>query len=65
MKLRVCLQSNKTDAEQQHEDQQWDWSVITEEIVNLVSSVSIVSGYWLDYRAIDVLSPAEAKRFFL
>jgi hypothetical protein len=26
-------------------------------------SVSIVSGYWLDERAIEVLSPAEAKDF--
>jgi hypothetical protein len=29
------------------------------------SSVSIVSGYELDDRAIEVRSPAEAKRFFL
>jgi hypothetical protein len=29
------------------------------------SSVSIVSGYGLDDRAIDVRSPAEAKGFFL
>jgi hypothetical protein len=29
------------------------------------SSVSIVSGYGLDYRAIEVRSPAEAKGFFL
>jgi hypothetical protein len=29
------------------------------------SSVSIVSGYRLDDRAIEVPSPAEAKRFFL
>jgi hypothetical protein len=29
------------------------------------SSVSIVSGYGLDDRAIEVRSPAEAKRFFL
>jgi hypothetical protein len=29
------------------------------------SSVSIVSGYWLDYRAIKVRSPAEARGFFL
>jgi hypothetical protein len=29
------------------------------------SSVSIVSGYVLDDRAIDVRSPAEAKDFFL
>jgi hypothetical protein len=29
------------------------------------SSVSVVSGYGLDDRAIEVRSPAEAKRFFL
>jgi hypothetical protein len=29
------------------------------------SSVSIVSGYGLDYRAVEVRSPAEAGRFFL
>jgi hypothetical protein len=29
------------------------------------SSVSIVSGYGLDYREIEVRSPAEAKGFFL
>jgi hypothetical protein len=29
------------------------------------SSVSIVSGYGLEDRAIDILSPAEAKGFFL
>jgi hypothetical protein len=29
------------------------------------SSVSIVPGYVLDYRAIEVRSPAEAKEFFL
>jgi hypothetical protein len=29
------------------------------------SSVSIVSGYGLDYRAIEVRSPAKAKGFFL
>jgi hypothetical protein len=29
------------------------------------SSVSIVSGYGLDDRAIDVRTPAEAKGFFL
>jgi hypothetical protein len=29
------------------------------------SSGSIVSGYWLDDRAIQVRSPAEAKGFFL
>jgi hypothetical protein len=29
------------------------------------SSVSTVSGYWLDDRAIGVRSPAEAKVFFL
>jgi hypothetical protein len=29
------------------------------------SSVSIVSVYWLDDRAIEVRSPAEEKRFFL
>jgi hypothetical protein len=28
------------------------------------SSVSIVSGYWLDHRAIGVRFPAEAKGFF-
>jgi hypothetical protein len=29
------------------------------------SSVSIVSGYWLDDRAIEVRSPAEAKGLYL
>jgi hypothetical protein len=29
------------------------------------NSVSLVSGYGLDDRAIEVRSPAEAKRFFL
>jgi hypothetical protein len=31
----------------------------------LGSSVSIVSGYGLSYRVMEVRSPAEAKRFFL
>jgi hypothetical protein len=34
-------------------------------IVSRVSSVSIVSGYGLDDRAIEVRSPAAAKGFFL
>jgi hypothetical protein len=34
-------------------------------VVNLGSSVNIVSGYGLDDRAIEVRSPAEAKGFFL
>jgi hypothetical protein len=33
-------------------------------LVSLGSSVSTVSGYWLDDRAIEVRSPAEAKGFF-
>jgi hypothetical protein len=39
------------------------------EIINMIrelgSSVSILSGYGLDDRAIEVRSPAEAKEFFL
>jgi hypothetical protein len=38
--------------------------VIDSYVVNRGSSVSIVSGYGLDDRAIEVLTPAGAKRFF-
>jgi hypothetical protein len=38
---------------------------ITREPGSRGSSVSIVSGYELDDRAIEVRSPAEAKGFFL
>jgi hypothetical protein len=38
---------------------------LTERFIREGSSVSIVSGYVLDHRAIEVRSPAEAKVFFL
>jgi hypothetical protein len=38
---------------------------IIKELTGPSSSVSIVSGYRLDDRAIEVRSPAEAKGFFL
>jgi hypothetical protein len=43
------------------------WDIVSCSLIEgeLGSSVSIVSGYGLDDRVIDVRSPAEARGFFL
>jgi hypothetical protein len=53
--------SNITSSEQYNENV----GILYVELHESASSVSIVSGYGLDNRAIKVRSPAEAKEFFL